>query len=117
MAEELQTLINGVTNHQAQLGAQTAADATALLTGWTAVNTASAASTGAKVTTKAAKSSARANLQMELFKNLLTIALAFPRKPEQLDVYMQQTLLQPHTQSTTTPPAPAPATTATAAKT
>jgi len=116
VVNNLQTLITGVTALQPQLGAQSVTDATALLTGWSAVFTPSATTTGAKTTTQAAKATARGTLQLELFKNLLTIALNFPRQPEQVDVYMQQSLLQPHTPSatapsTTTPPAPAPTTT------
>ena len=112
MANNLQTLINGVTALQPQLGAQPVTDATALLTGWNAVFAPSTTTTGAKTTSQAVKNAARAALQLELFKNLLTIALNFPRQPEQVDVYMQPSLLAPHTQSATTPP-PAPAPTAT----
>lgn len=112
LAEELQTLINGLTNHQPQLGAQAAA-ATALLTAWSAIVATSGTSTGAKSTTQSAKNAARAALQLELFKNLLTLALNFPGQPEQLDVYMQPSLLQPHTPSLAAPaptPAPSPGT-------
>jgi hypothetical protein len=76
-----------VTNHQAQLDAQVVPDATALLAGWNAVYAPSETSSGAKTTTQAAKNAARLALQLELFKNLLTIALNFPRQPDQLDIY------------------------------
>lgn len=109
LAQELQTLINGVTDYQAQLGAQVVTDATALLTGWNAAYQTSATSTGNKATTQKAMNAARLALQLELFKNLLTLALNFPGQPEQLGVYMQPNLLQPHTQSPAAPaPAPAP---------
>lgn len=108
LAGELQTLVNGVTNYQAQLGAPVVLAAAALLTGWNAVFQTSETSTGNKSTTQLAKNNARLALQLELFKNLLTLALNFPDQPEQLDVYMQQSLLQPHTQSPAAPtPAPA----------
>jgi len=110
LAGELQTLVNGVTDYQTQLGAPVVAAATALLTGWTAVFQTSETSTGSKSTTQLAKNNARLALQLELFKNLLTLALNFPDQPDQLDVYMQQSLLSPHTQSSAAP-APAPATT------
>ena len=107
----LDTLIAGVTALQPQLGAQTVTDATALQTGWGAVFSPSETQTGAKTTTQAAKAAARGALQLELFLNLLAIAQNFPRQPEQLDIYMEPSLLSPHTQSsTTTPPAPAPGT-------
>jgi hypothetical protein len=112
VGNNLQTLIAELTLHQTDVGAQTVTDATALLTGWNAVYTPSESSSGAKTTAMAAKNNARAALQLELFKNLLTIALQYPRQPDMLDVYMQQSLLEPHTQTATTPP-PAPAATAT----
>ena len=89
VANHLQTLINGVTAHQAQLGAQLVTDAMALLTGWNAVYAPSESSTGAKTTTETAKAAARAALQLELFKNLLTLALNFAGQPEKLDDYME----------------------------
>jgi hypothetical protein len=94
VTSHLQTMINGVTAHASVLGGAVVTDATAILTAWTAVYSGSESSSGAKTTTKAAKNAARTALQLELFKNLLTIALQFPRQPEQLDVYMQQSLLE-----------------------
>ena len=108
VTNHLQTLINGVTANQALLGAPVVADATALLTGWNAVYGVSESATGAKTTTQAAKNAARAALQLELFKNLLTIALNFPRQPEQLDVYAQQSLLADHPQQDDPPAPPTP---------
>ena len=112
LAGELQTLVNGVTDYQAQLGAPLVAAATALLANWNSVYQTSETATGNKSSTAGAKGSARAALQLELYKNLLTLALNFPDQPDQLDVYMQQSLLSPHTQTSATS-APAPATTAT----
>lgn len=108
LAGELQTLINGVTDQQAALGAQVVTDATALLTNWNAVFQTSETSTGNKSTSQGLKHTARAALQLELFKNLLTLALNFPDQPDQLNIYMQQSLLAPHTQSTAPAPAPTP---------
>jgi len=109
LAGELQTLVNGVTDYQTQLGTPVVAAATALLTGWNAVFQSSETSTGNKATTLGAKNSARSALQLELFRNLLTLALNFPDQPEQLDLYMQSNLLSPHTPASSTPaPAPAP---------
>jgi hypothetical protein len=106
---ELQTLINGVTAHAADLGAPVVAGAEGLLTGWVAVYAPSETATGAKATTQTAKNAARAALQLELFKNLLTIALKFPRQPAQLDVFMQSDLLADHPSAPVSAPAPAPA--------
>ncbi|MBI5683911.1 MAG: hypothetical protein HZC54_02420 [Verrucomicrobia bacterium] len=41
-----------------------------------------------------------------LFLNLLRIAETSARRPEKLDLYMRQTLLQLHTQHQTAPPPP-----------
>ncbi len=111
VTNNLDILIAGVTAHTPPLAAQVVTDATAIKTGWMAVYSPSESASGAKTTTIAAKNTARAALQLELFKNLLALAQAFPRQPEQLDLYMQQSLLQPHTQSTSTPastPTPTP---------
>lgn len=102
----LQTLINGLNAHVAQLGAQPAADATGLLSTWLAVYGASESSTAAKTTTQEGKKNARLGLQLELFKNLLTIALNFPRQPAQLALFMQQSLLEDHPAAPAPPPGP-----------
>jgi hypothetical protein len=110
VGSHLQTMIDGVTALQAQLGAPVVTDATALLTGWTAVYTPSESASGAKDTSKTVKNNARAALQLELFKNLLTMALQYPRQPEMLDVYMQQSLLETHPAAPAAPaPTPTPA--------
>ena len=112
LVNELQAMLNGLQNHGAALGGTVVADATALLVGWNAVFSPSETATGAKATTQTAKNAARQALQLELFKNLLTIALNFPEQPAQLDVFMQESLLEPHTQSPAdpapTPPTPGP---------
>lgn len=91
------------------MGAQTVTDATALKTGWVAVYTPSENASGTKDAAMLAKQAARQALQLELCKNWLTIALQFPRQPEKLDVYMQQSLLSSHNPAPT-PPAPTPPT-------
>ena len=103
----LQVLVNGVTAHVADLGAPLVAAATALLTGWNAVFDASEESTGEKTATEAEKRAARENLQLMLFLNLLKIAEMFPRQPEKLALYMQQSLLETHpAQPPEEPPTP-----------
>ncbi len=102
----LQTLVTGVTAHQVDLGEQVVSDAGGLLSSWIAVYNASETSTGAKTTTEAGKKLARENLQLELFYNLLEIAKAFPRQPEKVDLYMQQSLLEDHPAEEPEPPTP-----------
>ncbi len=110
LAEQLQVVINGVTKLQPPLAASVITDVTALLTGWNTAFSARQTATGGKSSSKDAKLLARAALQLELYKNLLTIGLNFPRQAQALDTYMQQSLLSPHTQSPAAPaPPPAPA--------
>ena len=111
LGEELQTLVNGVTAHQADLGADVVAQATSLLAGWQAVLQNTGDSKGGKAASQTDKASAKSALALELFKNLLTLAQNFPGQPDKLDVYMQGSLLEPHTHSTGTTPTPAPPTT------
>jgi len=108
LGEELQTLVNGVTAHQADLGADVVAEAGGLLTGWQAVFQNTGDSKGGKAASQADKAAAKSALALELFKNLVTLALNFPGQPDKLDIYMQGSLLEPHTHSTGTTPAPAP---------
>lgn len=107
VTNEWNMLIAALTAHTAELGGQAATDATTLKNGWVAVYTPSETASGVKDATMGAKNAARQALQLELCKNWLTIALQFPRQPEKLDVYMQQSLLSPHNPAPT-PPAPTP---------
>lgn len=94
LGNHLKTLVAGVTSYQAGLGAAVVADAAGLLSGWNAVYTGSESASGAVTTSQAAKRAAREGLQLELFKNLLTLALTFPRQPEMVDTYMRQALIE-----------------------
>ena len=107
VTNEWTTLIAALTAHAADVGAQTVTDATNLKTGWVAVYAPSESSTATKNSAMEAKQAARSALQLELWRNWLTIALQFPRQPEKLDVYMQQSLLSPHNPAPA-PPAPTP---------
>jgi hypothetical protein len=104
----LQTLVDGLKLHEAALGAAVVADAQGLLNSWTAIYDASESAGGTKTGTQTEKKHARENLQLELFRNLLTLALHFPRQAEQLDVYMQQSLLEDRPAQPPEPPAPTP---------
>lgn len=106
VAGHLQTLIDGVTAHAADLGAPLVAQAGAILTGWNAVYGASETATGAKTATMTEKNAARENLQLMLFLNLLKLAEMWPRQPEKLALYMQQSLLEDHPAQEDPPPVP-----------
>jgi hypothetical protein len=90
----LQTMLTGLAAYVADLGAGVVSDAGGLLSTWLVVYHASEVSTGAKTTTEAGKKTAREDLQLELFLNLLEIAKNFPRQPAKLNLYMQQSLLE-----------------------
>ena len=102
----IQTLIDGVTAHAADLGAPLVAQAGAILTGWNVVYSASETATGAKTATMTEKNAARENLQLMLFLNLLKLAEMWPRQPEKLALYMQQSLLEDHPAHEDPPPVP-----------
>lgn len=104
----LQTMVTGLTAHQADLGTQVVNDAGGLLSTWIAVYNASETSTAAKTVTQEGKKAARENLQLELFYNLLEIAKAFPRQPEKLALFMQQSLLEDHPAQEPEPTPPTP---------
>ena len=96
LEDELGVLITALTAHQSELGPEVLASAEALASGWQAVYEGSESSMAAKAHTEKARRDARAALQQELFLNLLALAQNFPRQPEKLNSYMQQSLLEKH---------------------
>ncbi len=90
----LQTLHTGVLAHQAAVGAPVVSAAAALLSTWQALHAASEAASGAKSAAAAGWAQARRHLQLELFRNLLTLALMFPRESDKLALYMTPSLLE-----------------------
>ncbi len=111
LEQHVETLLNGVTAHVATLGAPLVATVTALHAEWQVVYAQSESSGGNVTTTQAGKKLARENLQLMLFLNLLKLAEMFVRQPEQLSLYMQQSLLEDPAQSAEeeeppTPPTP-----------
>lgn len=90
----LQTLINGITAHQAQLGAPLVTRATNLKATWILAYQASETSSGAKATSEQGKRLARENLALMLYLNLVKLMEMFPRQPEKCAIYMQQSLLE-----------------------
>jgi hypothetical protein len=104
---ELNALVAALTAKQADLGAPVVTDATALKTNWKAIYEASEEKSGQKTTTEAGKRTARQNLQLELFFNLIELMKMFPRQPEKLALYMTQGLLEDHpADEEPTPPGP-----------
>lgn len=113
LESHIQTLITGLTAHQADLGAQAVTDATALKTGWLAVYAPSEVATAEKQASEDEKKYARENLQLMLYLNLIAICGMHYRQPEMLDTYMQISLIgyskkKKKPEEPPTPPAPTP---------
>ncbi|MFO1484171.1 MAG: hypothetical protein U1F71_12505 [Verrucomicrobiaceae bacterium] len=105
----LQTLVTALTSYQGSIEDEVITDATNLKNAWVAVYNASESATGAKTSTEQGKQLARENLQLMLFLNLLKLAEMFPRQPEKLSLYMQQSLLEnPSSPPEPEPPPPGP---------
>lgn len=90
----LETLLTGVTAHQAELGVEIVTDATALRDSWQTIYTASETATGEKVATEEQQRQVRSALQRELYVNLLTLVILYPDQPEMATLMMQQSLLE-----------------------
>ncbi|MEP7367789.1 MAG: hypothetical protein ABI972_31395 [Acidobacteriota bacterium] len=96
LGSKLTALVAVLTAKQADLGAPVVTEATALKTNWTALYEASEEKSGQKSTTEEGKRAARADLQLELYFNLIELMKMFPRQPEKLSLYMTQSLLEDH---------------------
>ena len=90
----LQQLVNCITPLQAQVGANAVGEAGAALSSWTLLYVAQQQAIGVKSQTAEARDAARATLRLELFKNLLTLALTFPNDSDKCDLYCPQHLLK-----------------------
>lgn len=99
---------DAMSEYAAPLGADVMADVTAVQTGWTTVYTKSEESTANKSASQADRKSARENLQLMLYLNLVKLMEMFPRQPEKLALYMKQSLLETHPQQADVPPPPTP---------
>lgn len=110
LESELQAMVNGLTKYSTVIG-PAVTRAKSLLEAWKLVHDASELASGQKGKAQISSREARAALQLELFKNLLTIALEFPEQPDQLATFMTQSLLEDHphhADEPPTPPTPAP---------
>lgn len=104
--DRLQALINALAPLIITMGGTASAEATALLSAWTALYNASEASTAAKSFTQAEKKVAREALDRQLSLNVLTVAIKFIGQPEKAAVYFQQHLIEDHPAAPTPPPVP-----------
>jgi hypothetical protein len=102
----LQQLVNCLTPLQAQVGATAVSEAGSALSSWTVLYVAQQQAIGLRSQTIEARDAARAALRLELFKNLLTLALTFPNDTDKCDLYCPQHLLR----NAQSPPPPGEAT-------
>ncbi len=93
LQDHLQTLVSGVEALEATLGAALTVKATALRDDWDVIYQASEESTGVKIATVQTKWEARDALSWELYRNIMAIADLFPRDPDKMRLYCNQTLL------------------------
>ena len=82
------------TAQAAQLPAAIVTLAQSLHAGWDAVYDASESAKGQKNASAQARRAARENLQLMLYRSLIKLMELFPRQPEKLALYMQQSLLE-----------------------
>ena len=93
LEENLGALLKGLQSLEATIGAQWVEMATALRDEWRAIYTESESSTAGQTATADRLRRARRTLQWELYRNLLEIALRYPRQPKKLSLYMMPYLL------------------------
>ncbi len=90
----LQQLLNCITPKQAQVGATAVGEAAAALSSWTVLYVAQGEAKAVKLQSDEARDAARGALRLELFKNVLTLALMFPDDTGKCDLYCPQHLLR-----------------------
>ncbi len=96
LAGHLRHLRDALAERQADLGTAVADEAESMLGTWTVLHEASEASTGEKVATEEGRRQARAAVQRELFRNLLTLALHLTEEPENNEPDRLSLYMQPH---------------------
>ncbi len=93
LIEHLDVMISGLTLHEADLGGEVVADATALRDQWLDIYDASENATGVKTATESERREARRTLVIELYRTAGLLITIFPEAPERYTLYMQQHLL------------------------
>ena len=92
--DKLEALLNCLTPWSAQVGITHVSNLGGLLSTWISLLAAVESSSAKKNTSESARRSARAALQLELFKNLLALAAAFPNDIARARTYYPQHLLE-----------------------
>ncbi|MBI3878614.1 MAG: hypothetical protein HY301_00920 [Verrucomicrobia bacterium] len=92
--QKLEGLVTAITPKQAQVGAPAVTLATALKNNWAALFGSQGTAKAQTDASGVALDAARATLKLELFRNLLTLALMFPGDIAKCDLYCPQHLLR-----------------------
>ena len=105
---KLGQLLACITPKAAQVGATAVSNTAGLLSTWTSIYAAQDVAMAQRTSTAESRDTAKANLQLQLFLNVLALAAAFPDQPDKCDVYCpQQYLHNPEaTDDTPLPPLP-----------
>ena len=107
---KLGQLVACLTPRQAQIGATAVNNAGGLLSTWTAIYLAQDVAMGQRESTADSRDTAKANLQLQLYLNVLALAAAFPDQPDKCDLYCPQQYLHnaaaPDDEPTPPPPGP-----------
>lgn len=96
LENHLQQLITCLTPHAALVGQSQLDNAAGLLSTWTALYANAATARGVTNFSAEARRAASGNLRLELFKNLLALATAFPDQQDKAALYCPQHLLEDH---------------------
>lgn len=108
MNNKLGQLVACLTPRQAQLGANAVNNATGLLSTWIAIYAAQDVAMSQRGSTAESRDTAKANLQLQLYLNVLALAAAFPDQPDKCDLYCPQQYLHNAQAPDEEPPAPPP---------
>ena len=103
---KLGVLVNALTPRSATVGEVHLSNATEFKSTWEAIVSAQSAAMGQREASAEQRKADRDTLRLELYKNVLTIALQYPGQPDKCDLYCPQQYLR----GTRTPGAPGDAT-------
>jgi hypothetical protein len=105
---KLGQLVACLTPRQAQIGAAAVNNAGGLLSTWIAIYAAQDVAMAQRGEMAESRDTAKANLQLQLYLNVLALAAAFPDQPDKCDLYCPQQYLHNAEATDEDPPAPPP---------
>jgi hypothetical protein len=105
---KLGQLVACLTPREAQVGTVHVSNAAGLLSTWTAIYAAQDVAMAQRAEMAGGRDAAKANLQLQLYLNVLALAAAFPDQPDKCDLYCPQQYLHNAEATDEDPPAPPP---------